>query len=204
MVARWPRVFDAFSQADTTLDRSRGGLGLGLAMVKGLIELHGGTTSVDSAGLGKGAEFTICLPLEVTGRVAKPPAPRRALDTGPRRVLVIEDNVDAAESLREVLELDDNTVEIAFSGSEGINKAPAFGPDVVLCDIGLPGMDGYEVARIMRKNPALRATRLVALTGHAAPEDIAKAHDAGFDAHIAKPPSPEKLEEVLAASSTDR
>jgi two-component system CheB/CheR fusion protein len=133
-----PRVFEAFVQADTTLDRSRGGLGLGLAMVKGLVEMHGGTASVQSAGAGKGAEFTVRLPLEAAGLPTEPMVQHRALDGGMRRVLVIEDNVDAADSLREVLDLSEHTVEVAFSGPEGLEKARYFGPDVVLCDIGLP------------------------------------------------------------------
>jgi signal transduction histidine kinase/ActR/RegA family two-component response regulator len=196
-----PRVFEPFAQADTTLDRSRGGLGLGLALVKGLVELHGGTASAESAGLDKGAEFTVRLPLEPQGVAVAVATPRRAAIQGvARRILVIEDNADAAESLREVLELNDHTVEVAFTGPEGLEKAHSFMPDVVLCDIGLPGMDGYEVARMMRRAQSLRGTKLVALTGYAAPEDVAKARDAGFDVHLAKPPSAEKIERVLSGS----
>ncbi len=197
-----PRVFEPFTQADATLDRREGGLGLGLALVKGLVEMHGGTVSVASEGLGKGAEFTVRLPLEAAELPAAAQAPS-ALDRGPRRVLVIEDNVDAAESLREVLELRAHAVEVAFSGTEGIEKARTFRPDVVLCDIGLPGMDGYEVARTMRRDPALRETKLVALTGYAAPEDVARSREAGFDAHLAKPPTVEKIEEALATRPDD-
>jgi signal transduction histidine kinase/response regulator RpfG family c-di-GMP phosphodiesterase len=192
-----PHLFEAFAQADTTLDRSSGGLGLGLTMVKGMVEMHGGTVSAESPGLGEGTEFMVRLPMESADVSAETPPGRRAVHEGPRRVLVIEDNVDAAESLRELLELDQHTVEVAFSGWEGLAKARSFGPDIVLCDIGLPGMDGYEVARAMRKDPTLRDAGLVALTGYAAPEDIAKAQDAGFDAHLAKPPSPQKLTQVL-------
>jgi PAS domain S-box-containing protein len=194
-----PQVFEAFAQADTTLDRGRGGLGLGLAMVKGLVEMHGGTASAESAGLGQGAELTVRLPIAVAELSPKAPAHGRAVGVRPRqRVLVIEDNVDAAETLREVLELDEHTVQVAFSGSEGVAKARGFGPDVVLCDIGLPGIDGYEVARTMRRDPALREARLVALTGYAGPDDIAAARAAGFDAHLAKPLSPETIEQVLS------
>jgi PAS domain S-box-containing protein len=192
-----PRVFEPFSQADTSLDRSKGGLGLGLALVKGLVEMHGGTVTVGSEGLGKGAEFVVRLPLASAVAPAAEPPPV-APDARPRRVLVIEDNVDAAESLKDVLEFHEHTVELAFTGPEGIEKARAFQPDVVLCDIGLPGMDGYEVARAMRADPALRGARLVALTGYAAPDDVAKSRDAGFDVHLAKPPTLEKLEEALA------
>jgi len=197
-----PRVFEPFAQADSTLDRSKGGLGLGLALVKGLVEMHGGTVSVESEGLGKGAEFTVRLPLESAELPPSAPLPGPAAG-GPLRVLVIEDNVDAAESLREALELGEHTVEVAFSGADGIAKARAFRPDVVLCDIGLPGMDGYEVARTMRADPALRATRLVALTGYAGPEDVVRSREAGFDVHLAKPPTLEKIEEALAARAGD-
>ena len=196
-----PRIFEAFAQADTTLDRSKGGLGLGLALVKGLVEMHGGTVSVESGGLGKGAEFTVRFPLEVLGTPAAAPVRGAASSGGARRVLVIEDNVDAADSLREALELGDHTVEVAYSGAEGIEKARAFGPDVVLCDIGLPGMDGYAVARVMRGDPELSRALLVALTGYALPEDVAKAKAAGFAIHLAKPPSLRKLEELLGQAA---
>jgi PAS domain S-box-containing protein len=192
-----PRVFEPFAQADTTLDRSKGGLGLGLALVKGVVEMHGGSVSVECEGLGRGAEFTVRLP-ESEALPAGASA-RREVASGSLRVLVIEDNADAAESLRELLELGRHTVEVAFSGTEGIEKARVFRPDVVLCDIGLPGMDGYEVARTMRADPVLRGAKLVALTGYAAPEDVARSRDAGFDRHVAKPPSVVKIEEALAS-----
>jgi PAS domain S-box-containing protein len=192
------RVFEPFAQADTSLARSKGGLGLGLALVKGLVEMHGGTVTVEREGLGKGAEFLVRLPLDSTP-VPEAAQPRRAVDVRPRRVLVIEDNVDAANSLREVLELSSHVLAVAYSGSEAIEKARAFRPEVVLCDIGLPGMDGYQVARTMRADPELRGAKLVALTGYAAPEDVAKSRDAGFDAHIAKPPKVEALQAVLAS-----
>ncbi len=196
-----PRIFEAFAQADTTLDRSKGGLGLGLAMVKGLVEMHGGTVSVESGGAGKGAEFTVRFPLEAARMPAAAPVRDLASNGGARRVLVIEDNVDAADSLREALEFGDRTVEVAYSGAEGIEKARAFRPDVILCDIGLPGMDGYAVARVMRGDPELSRVSLVALTGYALPEDVAMARAAGFDGHLAKPPTIEGLERVLSEHS---
>ncbi len=195
------RLFEAFTQADATLDRSKGGLGLGLALVKGFVEMHGGTVSVESEGLGKGAEFTVRFPLEATTTSAVAPVRRVATNGAAGRVLVIEDNVDAADSLGEALELGAHTVEVAYSGAEGIEKARAFKPDVVLCDIGLPGMDGYAVARAMRADRELRGVSLVALTGYALPEDVAKAKGAGFDGHIAKPPDMEKLEQLLGSLS---
>jgi two-component system CheB/CheR fusion protein len=192
-----PRIFEPFTQADTTLDRTRGGLGLGLALVKGLVDLHGGSVRVESEGLGQGSEFTIRLPLLelAPGREAAPSAGRA---TGARRVLVIEDNLDAAESLREVLEFGGHAVAIANSGRDGIEQSRTFRPDMILCDIGLPGMDGYEVARRLRAEESLASAYLVALTGYALPEDLAKAKEAGFDEHIAKPASLERIEQILA------
>jgi PAS domain S-box-containing protein len=190
------RLFQPFSQADSTLDRSKGGLGLGLALAKGLVELHGGTVTAGSAGLGQGAEFVVRLPL------AKDTAASPQTDENPaksrRRVLIIEDNTDAADSLRDVLAFGEHEVEVAYNGPQGIAKAQEFLPEIVLCDIGLPGMDGYAVARAFRAESALRGAFLVALSGYALPEDLERAQAAGFNRHLAKPPSLEKLEEILA------
>ncbi|MBI5542928.1 MAG: response regulator, partial [Deltaproteobacteria bacterium] len=190
------RLFQPFSQADSTLDRSKGGLGLGLALAKGLVELHGGEVTAQSAGPGKGAEFVVRIPLAL--EEAAPPQPGERAASGRRRVLIIEDNIDAADSLREVLEFDEHEVAAAYNGPAGIAKAREFRPDVVLCDIGLPGMDGYEVARAFRADEGLKGIYLVALSGYALPEDLQRAQDAGFDCHLAKPPSLEKLEQILA------
>ena len=192
------RLFEPFTQADRTLDRSRGGLGLGLALVKGFVDLHCGEVSAHSAGPGQGAEFIVRLPLDVVQEVAKAKTEPSAAERRPRRVLIIEDNVDAADSLREALELNHHEVEAAGTGSEGLEKAHRFKPDVVLCDIGLPGMDGYEVARAFRSDEALKGTFLVALSGYALPDDLERAANAGFHRHLAKPPSMEKLEDLLA------
>jgi PAS domain S-box-containing protein len=190
------RLFQPFSQADSTLDRSKGGLGLGLALAKGLVELHGGDITARSAGLGQGAEFVVRLPLAMDDAVA--PRPAATAGKGRRRVLIIEDNVDAADSLRDVLAFGEHDVEVAYDGPQGMAKAKEFRPDVVFCDIGLPGMDGFEVARSFRADEALKGVFLVALSGYALPEDVARAQAAGFDRHLAKPPSLEKLEEILA------
>jgi CheY-like chemotaxis protein len=192
-----PRLFHSFAQADATLDRSKGGLGLGLALIKGLIEMHGGSVSASSDGLGRGAAFTIRLPLRAASAQA---LDRRGVGpaAAPRRVLVIEDNEDSAYSLRDVLELNEHVVEVACNGREGIETARNFHPDVVLCDIGLPEMDGYEVARAMRADPELGRVGLVAVSGYAQPEDVATSKDAGFDAHLAKPPSIDSIERALA------
>jgi PAS domain S-box-containing protein len=191
-----PHLFEPFVQADTTLDRSRSGLGLGLALVRGIVELHAGTASVRSDGVGAGAEFVVTLPLDAGKSPLLGPATARAPGIA-RRVLVIEDDADAAQTLKEALELNDHVVAVAGAGPEGIDEARRFVPDVVLCDIGLPGMDGYEVARAMRSDAALRSTHLVALSGYASPDDVERARDAGFDRHVAKPPSFDDLERTL-------
>jgi two-component system CheB/CheR fusion protein len=189
------RLFEPFAQGDRTLDRNKGGLGLGLALVKGLVEMHRGEVSAHSAGPGKGAEFVVRLPLAGDAAVTAPnePTPVRRV----RRILVIEDNVDAADSLREALELCDHEVEVAYDGPDGLAKAREFKPELVLCDIGLPGMDGYEVARAFRSDPELRGAHLVALSGYAMPEDLERAAGAGFERHLAKPPNLETIEQAL-------
>ncbi|MHB8877550.1 MAG: hybrid sensor histidine kinase/response regulator [Myxococcaceae bacterium] len=190
-------LFEPFVQAEKTLDRSRGGLGLGLSLVKALVEQHRGTITASSEGVGRGAKFVVTLPLDQTAELA-PAAPAASQPHPPRRVLVVEDNLDAAESLKEVLELEGHTVEVAATGPEGLALAHGFRPDVVVCDIGLPGMDGYEVARRVRADPELRSTRLVALSGYALAEDLQRAREAGFDRHLAKPPQLDELERALA------
>jgi len=190
------RLFQPFMQAEHTLDRSQGGLGLGLALVKGLVELHGGRVSAYSEGPGRGTEFLVRLPLD-TRAIATPSALPLPVVRPPRRILIIEDNVDAADSLREALELGGDEVEVAHDGPDGLARARVFQPEIILCDIGLPGMDGYQVARAFRSDVAFKTTRLVALSGYALPEDVRCASEAGFDRHLAKPPSLEMLEELL-------
>jgi two-component system CheB/CheR fusion protein len=193
-------LFEPFAQADKTLDRSRGGLGLGLTLVKNLVELHGGKVEGSSGGEGSGAEFTVRLPLErqeaepVSAGAATEPAPLHR-----QRVLLIEDNVDAAESLGDALKLSGYEVAVAFDGFRGIEKAREFKPDVVFCDIGLPGMDGYQVARAFRSDAALGKVFLAALTGYASSEDQQRAAEAGFARHLAKPASLQMLEEVITS-----
>ena len=191
------RLFQPFMQADTTLDRSKGGLGLGLALVKGIVELHGGAVRAHSAGLGHGAEFILQLPLDP--RDPGPVESRRETRTVlRRRVLIIEDNIDAAESLRLLLSYSGHEIAVAYNGPEGIAKAREFRPEILLCDIGLPGMDGYQVAREFRAENTLREVSLVALSGYASPDDLQRAAASGFDLHIAKPPNLKKLQEVLS------
>jgi signal transduction histidine kinase len=195
------RVFEAFSQADRSLDRSRGGLGLGLALVKGLVELHGGHVRVTSDGPGKGTELAIRLPLGAQPAPERPPArPARDVPLS-RRVLVIEDSPDAAESMRMLLALSGHQVEVAPTGVRGMERAREFRPEVVLCDLGLPGgMDGYAVARAMRQDPELSASLLIATTGYGQAEDQRRCREAGFDAHLTKPVDFSELQRLLAAT----
>jgi signal transduction histidine kinase/CheY-like chemotaxis protein len=200
-----PHVFEIFTQADHTLDRAKGGLGIGLAVVKGVIEHHGGEVQASSDGEpGHGAEFKLLLPLDPT---AAPSAPAAAEGVGSRpaaapearRVLVVEDHLDTSETLRDLLELSGFEVEIAGSGAEGVAAARQFHPDVVLCDLGLPGMNGYEVASTLRRDPATAAARLIALTGYGGEEDRRRSHEAGFDVHLTKPVDPGLLRRLLSA-----
>lgn len=188
-------LFLPFMQAEQTLDRTKGGLGLGLALVQDLVELHGGTISAHSAGIGKGADFTVRLPLDSD---ATQPRSEPVPNTQPRRrILIVEDNVDAAETLRDVLEFAGHDVHVEYSARDGLNHAREHHPDVVLCDIGLPGMDGYDFAREFRSDTSLGDSILIALTGYAMPEDLQRAAQAGFDRHLAKPASFEKIDEML-------
>jgi two-component system CheB/CheR fusion protein len=193
--AMMPRLFQPFTQADATLNRRLGGLGLGLALVKGLVETHGGTVDVSSGGEGAGTEFVVRLPLSAAPtKIERAPAPPPL----PRRVLVIEDNLDAAESLQLALEMEGHEVFLAHDGPRGIERARDVAPEVVLCDVGLPGMDGYAVARAFRSEPGLRDTFIVALTGYALPEDQRRAAEAGFDAHLTKPATVEEVQEAMS------
>jgi PAS domain S-box-containing protein len=198
-----PRLFQPFTQAESSLARTGGGLGLGLALVKGFVELHGGSVRATSGGEGRGAEFSVELPLEGVLTAVAPP--RQGRPAGPpRRVLIVEDNEDAAETLADVLRLGGHEVEVAHDGTAGLRRAAEWRPDAVLCDIGLPGMDGYEVARRLRAAGAGPGTLLVALTGYALPEDLRRAHEAGFDAHLSKPARLEDIEAILARAARAR
>ncbi|MDP3154773.1 MAG: ATP-binding protein [Archangium sp.] len=186
------RLFKPFSQADSSAAHHKSGLGLGLALVRSLIELHGGSVTAHSAGLGLGASFILRWPL--LGTVAPvATSPRRQ----PRRVLIIEDNVDAATTLKQSMALHGHEVRVAHDAPEGLLAAREFSPDVLLCDIGLPSMDGYQVARRFREDEALKSVFLIAVSGHAAPEDQQRAAQAGFDRHFGKPPDIERLQKIL-------
>ncbi|HEY3449255.1 MAG TPA: ATP-binding protein [Myxococcales bacterium] len=194
------RIFQPFVQAEATLDRSKGGLGVGLALVKAIVELHDGQVSAHSEGVGRGCRFVVQLPLaEADAAPAEEPGRQEGrAHPGPRRILVIEDSRDAAETLRDALGLGGHRVEIALDGMDGLSKARQFKPEIVLCDIGLPRMDGYEVARAFRADPSLGGCVLVAMTGYARPEDLQRAAAAGFHRHLAKPPDLHGLERLMA------
>jgi signal transduction histidine kinase/CheY-like chemotaxis protein len=189
-------MFEPFAQADQSLARSKGGLGLGLALVKSIAELHGGSVSARSEGPGRGSEFLVRLPLVAAGTQSKRDRHVDARTTS-RTILIIEDNVDGAQSLAEILEFHGHRVRVARDGCSGIATAKEFQPDTILCDIGLPDVDGYDVARTLRQDGPLRGTRLVALSGYAQPEDRRRARDAGFDAHLVKPVDLDELMRVL-------
>jgi ABC-type amino acid transport substrate-binding protein/nitrogen-specific signal transduction histidine kinase/ActR/RegA family two-component response regulator len=197
-----PHVFDAFTQGSRAGAPSHGGLGLGLALVKSFAELHGGSASARSDGPRRGSEFTVWLPLAADPGLAAEEAARVAPAQG-RSILLVEDNPDSRQTLAEVLALHGHRVEVAADGASGIAKARALRPDVVLCDIGLPDIDGYAVAQALRSDPNLRSAYLVALSGYAQPRDRRRASEAGFDAHLAKPADLEELARIVASAGRE-
>jgi CheY-like chemotaxis protein/two-component sensor histidine kinase len=197
-----PRIFDLFVQGDRTLDRSQGGLGIGLSVVKRLVEMHDGKVIARSAGLGRGSTFEICLPL--VERPSDAAGEARRLTAAPKRLLIVDDNRDAADSLAMLLELEGHEVCAVYTAQAALEHARTFNPSVVLLDIGLPEMDGYEVARRMRAIPALRDVRLVALTGYGQADDRRRARDSGFDDHLTKPVDLSNVERTIAGLSSTK
>ena len=193
-------VFELFMQVDQQPNRAHGGLGIGLTLVKRLVEMHGGTIEGHSEGIGKGAEFTVRLPLSAVSPILESPAnpPRTALAIS-RRVLIVDDNRDAAESLAMLLRHLGAEVTVAFNGPDALAAVAAHQPSIVLLDIGMPGMDGFEVARLIRKQPRRGALTLVALTGWGQDEDRRRSLAAGFDQHLTKPADIQALQNLLAA-----
>ncbi|OFX21677.1 MAG: hypothetical protein A2V77_14495 [Anaeromyxobacter sp. RBG_16_69_14] len=192
------RVFEPFTQSECGLARTQGGLGLGLALVRGLVELHGGSVGAVSEGANRGSEFVVRLPLAASPEEVHVRAPRRRVARA-RCVLVVEDFLDSGQALADVLALGGHRVHVATDGRAGIAKALEVKPDVVLCDIGLPDLDGYQVARALRAEASLRSTYLVALSGYAQAEDVRRSLDAGFDAHLGKPAPLDQLHALLAS-----
>ena len=191
-------LFLPFVQADISLDHSSGGVGLGLAIVKGIVDLHGGKVTAKSDGLGKGAQFIIQLPLEVNQEPQNSfKQEKDGKKSGKRRILVIDDIPDVAEIMCSLLRYLGNEVVSAPDGIKGLARAKEFQPDVIFCDIGLPGVDGYEVARNLRRDERLQDVYLIAISGYAQPEDIERSKEAGFNRHVAKPVDLAKLEQIL-------
>jgi signal transduction histidine kinase/CheY-like chemotaxis protein len=201
-----PYIFDLFTQAERTPDRSQGGLGIGLALVKSLVGLHGGTVHARSDGLGQGSEFAICLPC--AARLPAAAAGRTAADNGNLRgnlrVLVVDDNADAAQMLAALLEVQGHAVSVEYDGRGALARARREHPDVLLLDIGLPDMDGYELARRLRAQPENAGATLVALTGYGQNQDREEAQQAGFDHYLVKPADLNEVNEVLAQAEARR
>ncbi len=199
-----PHLFELFVQGEHTLARSQGGLGIGLTLVRRLVEMHGGEVVASSAGKGMGSEFRIRLPVLPESLVAVPPqlASTPAAAGASRRVLVVDDNVDAVDSIAKVLRLFGHQVICAYDGPSALSAAESFRPELVILDIGLPGMDGYDVAARLRAMPAFRRTPLIAVTGYGQEEDRRRSQQAGFDQHLTKPVDPDELQRLIVSAAS--
>jgi CheY-like chemotaxis protein len=196
-------IFERFVQGDQSLQRARGGLGLGLAIVRNIVELHGGTVTAESEGVGQGSRFTVTLPETAAPSAAgAAPAPKPAVAapppvaSAPVRILVVDDNDDAAQAIAVLLELEGHTVRTASTARAALAMFGNFVPDVAFLDIGLPDLNGYELARAIRTDPRAARTRLVALTGYGRGPDRHLSEQAGFERHLVKPA---EIEDLLAA-----
>jgi PAS domain S-box-containing protein len=202
-----PKVFDLFVQVENSLSRSQGGLGIGLTLVRSLVQMHGGAIEAHSGGVGQGSEFVVRLPL-ATQQSVEQHLEQYAMptqnDTQKRRILVVDDNVDAGQTLAMLLRLSGSDVEITHDGPSALHTAEDFRPQVIFLDIGMPGMDGYEVARKLRACPLTSDVLLVALTGWGQEEDRRRTAEAGFDVHLVKPVAPDALESVLSHPKASR
>jgi CheY-like chemotaxis protein len=199
-------LFDLFAQAETTLGRSQGGLGIGLTLVRTLVEMHGGSVGVRSDGIGKGSEFVVRLPLLATdalptGNRSEPTTAGQAVS---RRVLVVDDNVDIADSFKMLIECSGHDVRMVTDGDSALREALAFRPEVMFLDIGLPGRDGYEISRELRQMPELGGLVLIAVTGYGQAEDRSRSREAGFDYHWVKPIDLDALDKLWTTLATDR
>jgi len=199
-----PEVFDLFTQGSRDADRAQGGLGLGLALVKHLVELHGGQVAASSEGPGRGALLTVTLPRVTAPLAAEPAGPRANVRTQPLQLLVVDDNVDAARTLAAWLEMEGHSVRVAHDGPAALAQVAAQAPQACILDIGLPGMDGWQLARRLRALPATEGAVLVALSGYGQPGDRERSREAGFDHHLVKPADPARLRELLAAAAAAR
>ena len=182
-----PHIFDLFVQSTRSLDRAHGGLGIGLTLVHRLVKMHGGSVEARSGGLGRGSEFIVRLPMLSGPVAAPPPPPVHSTREAGRRMLIVDDNEDAATSMAMLQRRRGHETRTASTGPDAVAVAAEFAPEVVLLDIGLPGMDGFEVARRLRAMPALAGAFLVAMSGYGSDDDRATAREAGFDEYLIKP-----------------
>jgi two-component system CheB/CheR fusion protein len=192
------RVFELFTQVEPTLDRAQGGLGIGLTIVRHLTELHGGMVSATSEGLGKGSEFSVRLPLSQIHGAATVPVATPTIRPG-LRVLVVEDNVDTARTMSLLLQQLGCATQEVHEGPPVVEAAKSFKPDAILLDVGLPGLDGYQIARLIRQTSELSQVRLIAVTGYGQQQDRERSINAGFDYHLVKPVQFDSLIATLAA-----
>ena len=198
-----PQIFELFTQSERSLDRSRGGLGVGLSVVDGLVKMHGGKVEVTSE-VGAGSRFVVRLPAVPAPAIATPGVappqrrePKQCAAAHRLRILIVDDNVDAADSLRLLLGANGHRIAVSHDGKAALEHAATLLPDVIFLDIGLPGLDGYEVARRLRQLPALAGTLIVAMTGYGQPDDLKRSLEAGFDRHLVKPVDPAAIEHLL-------
>lgn len=193
-----PKVFEMFTQVDRNLDRAQGGLGIGLSLVKRLMELHGGKVLADSRGPNQGSTFSLVLPLQAQMATAQPVAAQSELSSSARRVLVVDDNVDAADALSMLLMTLGHTTRTAYSGEQALLMLREWSPDAVFCDLGMPGVSGFDVARAVQTGELASKPLLIALTGWGTEEDKRKTRESGFDFHITKPIAIADAENILA------
>jgi len=198
------KVFELFTQVDSTLEKAQGGLGIGLTLVRRLVEMHGGSVEAHSEGTGKGSEFTVRLPALFVAPARDERAAEETTPSSRRRILVVDDNRDSAISLGMMLQLMGNEVRTAHDGLEAVQAAEVFRPDVVLLDIGLPKLNGYEAARRIRGQSWGRAMVLIAVTGWGQEEDKRRSKEAGFNFHMVKPVEPAALEKLLGGLLSPR
>jgi CheY-like chemotaxis protein len=191
-------VFEMFAQINRSPEQTKGGLGVGLAIVKRVVEMHGGSVEAHSEGLGRGSEFVVRLPVAAASAAAESQVAEPAAPAGGHRILVADDNVDSATTLANLLELMGNEVRVAHDGEEALETAAAFGADLILLDIGMPKLNGYDVARRIRSQPWGRDVVLVALTGWSQEENRRRSRQAGFDHHVVKPIEPAVMQQLVA------